>query len=221
MGKGKGNGQLLKFFEDEESFEKIKAGIEKELNAVGGGVNKQLAPRGEELSYLAGKTVADMALTWKIDEVAAVVRLLKLQPNMGVLTFGMSEADMLNFLKQKYIVLGSDGLESHPRGAGSFTKAISEYAIAKKFLPLKEMIYKATGLTAKIFKLKDRGVIKEGAYADIVIFDPITYKVNATYQDPAALATGVMAVFVNGKLAIEHDTFKEVLAGVPIRYNIQ
>ncbi len=217
----KGNAQLLKYLDDEESLAKIKTGLEKDLEAVGGGANKQLVPRSAELSYLVGKTVADMAITWKVDEVDAVIKLLKMQPNMGVLTFGMSEADMLNFLKQKYIVVGSDGLESHPRGAGSFAKAISEYSIAKKILPLKEMIYKCTGLTSKIFKLKDRGVIKDGTYADIVIFDPLAYKVNATYQDPAALATGVMAVFVNGKLAVENDKFTGALAGIPIRFNKQ
>ncbi len=170
----KGNKQLLSYLDDPASLAKIKTTIERSLQAIGGGESKQLVARSGELAYLNGQTVADVAKTWQIEEVDAVVRLFKMQPNMGVLTFGMAEEDMLNFLKQKYIAIGSDGLETHPRGAGSFAKAISEYAIAKKVLPLKEMIYKSTGLTAKIFKLKDRGVIMAGAFADIVIFDPVT-----------------------------------------------
>lgn len=217
----KGHAQMLQNFEDPALLEKIKAEIKDDLASIGGGSKKQLVSRTTALSYLTGKTVADMAQIWKISEEDAVVRLLKMQPNMSCLTFGMSESDMLNFLKKPYVMLGSDGFETHPRGAGTFSTAISEYALAKKVMPLKEMIYKGTGLTAKIFKLKDRGVIKEGAIADIVVFDPKTYKTNATYQAPAELSTGVQAVFVNGKLAVENDVFNGTLAGKPIRFNQQ
>lgn len=216
-----GHTKMLQHFDNPESLEKIRTHLTTDLASIGGGAKKQLVSRNKALSYLNGKTVADMATQWNITEEDAVIRLLKMQPNMGCLTFGMSEEDMLNFLKKPYIAVGSDGGETHPRGAGSFAKVISEYAIEKKVLPLKEMVYKCTGLTAKIFKLKNRGLIKEGAFADIVIFDPLTYKANASYQEPADLATGVHAVWVNGKLVIENDTFNGVLAGKPIRYNQQ
>lgn len=216
-----GNTKMLQHLDDPTSLEKIRTYITNDLANIGGGSKKQLVSRTKALSYLTGKTVADMAQLWKISEEETVIRLLKMQPNMGCLTFGMSEEDMLNFLKQPYIVVGSDGGETHPRGAGTFSTAIGEYTLTKKLMPLKEMIYKCTGLTAKIFKLKNRGVIKEGFIADIVVFDPKNYKTNATYQSPAELSTGVQAVFVNGKLAVENDVFNGTLAGKPIRFNQQ
>ncbi len=217
----KGVQKMMAFFDDPESLEKIKQHLVNDLAAIGGGTKKQLVARSKPLAYLTGKTVTDMAKLWNIDEVEAVIRLLKMQPNMGCLTFGMDETDMLNFLKKTYIAVGSDGGETHPRGAGTFAKVISEYAIQQKLIPLKEMIRKSTGLTAKIFKLKDRGEIAVGKIADIVVFDPAAYQVNATYQDTAAPATGVQAVIVNGIQVIENDHFTGRLVGKPIRFNRQ
>lgn len=216
-----GHTKMLANFDNEESLAKIMTHLTNDLRTVGGGQKKQLVARSKALSYLTGKTVADMAKIWSISEEETVVRLLKMQPNMGCLTFGMDENDMFNFLKKPYIAVGSDGGETHPRGAGSFAKVIGEFAIERKIMPLKEAIYKSSGLTAKIFKLKDRGVIKTGAYADILIFDPKNYRNNADYQNTAALATGVQAVFVNGQHVVEDDTYKDVLAGRIIRFNKQ
>lgn len=213
-----GTEAMLKNFEDPEALEKLRISIAKSLN---NGEGKLLATRNKSQADLNGKTIAELAKTWGIPEEDAVIKVLKINPSITAISFGMDEADILNFVKQPYIVIGSDGSESHPRGAGTFAKSISEYAIRQKLLPLKEMIHKCTGLTADIFKLKDRGVIKEGAIADIVVFDPQTYKANATYEQPAEKATGVQAVFVNGKQVIENDEYNGTLAGKVIRYNQQ
>jgi len=216
-----GTAAMLKNFEDPESLEKLRTSIAKSLKSSGGGEGKLLATRNKSQADLNGKTIADLAKTWDISEEDAVIKVLKINPSITAISFGMDEGDILNFYKQPYIVVGSDGSDSHPRGAGTFAKSIGEYAIQQKLIPLKEMIYKCTGLTASIFKLKDRGVIKEGAIADIVVFDPKTYKANSTYQSPAELATGVQAVFVNGQQVINNDEYNGTLAGKVIRYNQQ
>lgn len=213
-----GTAAMLKNFEDPESLEKLRVSIAKSLKS---GDGKLLSTRNKAFADLNGKTIAELAKIWEIPEEDAVIKVLKMNPSITAISFGMDEADILNFYKQPYIVVGSDGSDSHPRGAGTFAKSISEYAIQQKLIPLKEMIHKCTGLTANIFKLKDRGVIKEGAIADIVIFDPKTYKANSTYQTPAALATGVQAVFVNGEQVIENDVYNGTLTGKIIRYNQQ
>ncbi|GAB1464346.1 N-acyl-D-amino-acid deacylase family protein [Pedobacter sp.] len=213
-----GTAGMLKNFENPELLPKLRETIAKNLK---NGDGKLLSTRNKDFASLNGKTIAELAKAWQIPEEDAVIKVLKMNPSITAISFGMDEADILNFYKQPYIVVGSDGGESHPRGAGTFAKSISEYAIQQKIMPLKEMIYKCTGLTAEKFKLKDRGVIKEGAIADIVIFDPKTYKANSTYQNPTELATGVQAVFVNGQLVIENDVYNGSLAGKVIRYNKQ
>ncbi len=216
-----GTAAMIASFDDAEALAKITEAVARSLKSSGGGVGKLLSTRNKSQQYLNGKTIADMAQTWGITEEDAVIKVLRINPTITAISFGMDEADIINFLKQPYIVVGSDGSDTHPRGAGSFAKVISEYAIQQNVLPLKQMIHKSTGLTARIFKLKDRGVIKEGAFADIVIFDPKTYKANATYQKPADLATGVKAVIVNGELVIENDEYNGTLAGKVIRFNQQ
>lgn len=217
-----GTAAMLKNFEDHAALVKIKAAVARGLKSSGGGAGKLLATRNSATrAELNGKTIEDLAKTWGVPEEDAVIKALTMNPTVTAISFGMNEDDVINFIKQPYISIGSDGSASHPRGAGSFAKVIGEYSLEKKILPLKEMIYKCTGLTAQTFKLKDRGIIKKGAMADIVVFNPDTYKANSTYESPAELATGVDAVFVNGQLVIQNDTFTGELAGKVIRYNQQ
>lgn len=215
-----GNKEMLKNFDDPEKLARIKAALAKKLEN-GGGARQMLSTRVKTMTNINGKMIEEVAKMWGMSQADVVISVLKRNPTIGVISFGMQENDVLNFLKQPYVVVGSDGSQTHPRGAGSFAKVIGEYAIKDKIMPLKEMIYKCTGLTASIFNLKDRGVVKVGAFADIVIFDPTSYRDNSTYQEPAALATGVQAVFVNGKLTVADDVFNGVLAGKPIRFNKQ
>ncbi len=215
-----GTKEMVKYFDDSEKLEQIKISLTKKLGN-GGGATQMLSTRSKSMAEINGKTIEEVSKIWGMSQEDVVIAVLKRNPTIGVISFGMQEEDVINFLKQPYIVVGSDGSESHPRGAGSFAKVINEYAIDQKIMPLKQMIYKCTGLTAKMFNLKDRGIIKEGAIADIVIFDPKMYKSNSTYQNPAAFATGIQSVFVNGDLVIKNDKYNGKLPGKVIRYNQQ
>jgi N-acyl-D-amino-acid deacylase len=99
-------------------------------------------------------------------------------------------------------MIGSDGLphdaSPHPRLWGSFPRVLGHYGRALGLFPLEKAVHKMTGLTAKNFGLKGRGVLEEGAYADLTLFDAETVDEAATYEAPIAPALGIEAVIVNG-----------------------
>jgi N-acyl-D-amino-acid deacylase len=104
-------------------------------------------------------------------------------------------------------MIGSDGLphdtHPHPRLWGTFPRVIGHYARDLGLFPVETAIHKMTGLPARVFKLQGRGNIAEGAYADLVVFDPQTIIDRATDDDPKQYSAGVDTVFVNGRLSWE------------------
>jgi N-acyl-D-amino-acid deacylase len=116
----------------------------------------------------------------------------------------MDEADVQRILKFDQTMIGSDGLphdaSPHPRLWGSFPRVLGHYGRLLGLFSLETAVYKMTGLTAKNFGLKDRGVLREGAYADLTLFDADTVDEAATYATPIAPARGIEAVIVNGTM---------------------
>jgi N-acyl-D-amino-acid deacylase len=101
-------------------------------------------------------------------------------------------------------MIGSDGLphdaSPHPRLWGSFPRVLGHYSRKLKLFPLETAVHKMTGLTARNFGLADRGVLKEGAFADLALFDAETVDAAATYENPVAAARGIATVIVNGQV---------------------
>jgi N-acyl-D-amino-acid deacylase len=116
----------------------------------------------------------------------------------------MDEADVQRILAFEHTMIGSDGLphdaSPHPRLWGSFPRVLGHYARGLSLFPLETAVYKMTGLTAKTFGLKDRGVLKKGAHADITVFDAATVGEAASFAQPIQPAKGIDAVIVNGAL---------------------
>jgi N-acyl-D-amino-acid deacylase len=106
----------------------------------------------------------------------------------------------------------------HPRSYGCFARKIGKYAIEDKIIPLEQAIRSCSGLPADILKLPQRGYLKKGYFADVVVFDPKTYRDKATYEQPHQYATGVRYLFVNGRLAIDNREFANLLAGRVLRH---
>jgi N-acyl-D-amino-acid deacylase len=104
-------------------------------------------------------------------------------------------------------MIGSDGLphddHPHPRLWGTFPRVLGHYSRECGLFPLHTAVHKMTGLSAKTFRLKGRGVLAEGNFADLVVFDPETVIDRATYDKPKQLSVGIDKVFVNGVLAYE------------------
>jgi N-acyl-D-amino-acid deacylase len=132
------------------------------------------------------------------DEAIAVLR------PAGAIYFAMDEGDVQRILAFEPTMVGSDGLPHdaapHPRLWGSFPRVLGHYARDLGLFPLETAVHKMTGLTARTFGLQDRGAVREGAYADLTIFDPGTVGAAATFARPIQPAHGIEAVIVNGAL---------------------
>lgn len=118
----------------------------------------------------------------------------------GVVCHSMKDSDISTFYRQPWVMVSSDGGigSRHPRGAGSYPRVLGRYVRELRWLTLPEAIRKMTSLPAQRFKLKDRGMIRAGFKADLVVFEPKTIIDRATFQEPQLTAEGVQRVFVNG-----------------------
>jgi N-acyl-D-aspartate/D-glutamate deacylase len=152
---------------------------------------------------------------------------LEIERNGGaqIINFGMSDEDMRLIMRQLFVATASDGSSQvpadsvpHPRSYGCFPRKIGRFAIQDRVISVEQAIRSASGLPADILRLKDRGYLKPGQVADVVVLDPKTYRDRATFEKPHQYATGVRYLFVNGKTAIEEGKTTGVLAGKPLRH---
>ena len=150
---------------------------------------------------MGGRDLADIAAEWGVDIHAAARRL----DPAGAIYFQMDEDDVRRVMSFPLAMIGSDGLphdaHPHPRLYGTFPRVIGHYARDEGLFPLETAIRKMTGLTAETFRLRDRGRIAPGAFADLVVFDPETIIDRATYDDPRVVSAGIDEVYVNGTLS--------------------
>ena len=116
-------------------------------------------------------------------------------------------------MRQPWVMSGSDASTGHPRAFGSFARLYSEYVVRRRVLSLRKFIERSTVLPADTFGLVDRGRLRAGAFADIVVFDPRSFAPRATYERPTLFATGVRSVFVNGVAAVDDGALTGAAAG--------
>jgi N-acyl-D-amino-acid deacylase len=175
---------------------------------------------------LVGKTIAQIATARgqsPPDTYLALIRdaeaYAKANPGVtrveAVIGTSMAAKDVADFTAWPWASISSDGmlLGLHPRGKGAFAKVLRLYVREEKRLTLAEAVRKMTSLAADSVGIKDRGVVRAGAYADLVLFDPDTITDNATNANPEALATGVSRVWVNGAPVYEDGQPTHVFAG--------
>jgi N-acyl-D-amino-acid deacylase len=145
-----------------------------------------------------GRDVADIAREMGVSQEEAVARL---RP-AGAIYFSMHEDDVQRILKFEDTMVGSDGIphdiKPHPRLWGTFPRVLGHYSRDIGLFPLETAVYKMTGLTAEKFGLRDRGVLKAGAFADITLFDAAEIGDGATFDVPTTPARGIHTVLVNG-----------------------
>ncbi len=147
------------------------------------------------------------------------------QGGAQIVNFSMNEEEVRLFMKEDYVATASDGSAMvpadtvpHPRSYGTFPRKIGRYAIEDKFISLEQAIRSASGLAADILKLPQRGYLKAGYFADVVVFDPKTYRDKATFDRPHQYPTGVVYLFVNGRRVIDQGRFTGTLAGRVLRH---
>ncbi|WP_421723143.1 N-acyl-D-amino-acid deacylase family protein [Bauldia sp.] len=154
------------------------------------------------ISYpeMSGRDLADIAAEWRCSQQDAARRL---SPAGGIY-FQMDEADVRRILAYPPTMIGSDGLphdsHPHPRLWGTFPRVLGKFCREEGLFSLEDAVYKMTGLSASRFGLTDRGVVREGAYADLVLFDADEIIDRATFEEPTRPAHGIDRVFVNGKI---------------------
>jgi len=166
--------------------------------------------KNEKLKPLLGKSLTEVAKArGKSGEETLIDLVVEDDSRVGAAYFLMSEGNVELGLKQPWTSLGSDAESSapegvflksstHPRAYGNFAKFLGHYVRDRKLMPLEEGIHRLTGLPATNWKLRDRGCLNPGCFADVVVFDPATITDHATYKSPQQYATGVSDVFING-----------------------
>jgi N-acyl-D-amino-acid deacylase len=150
---------------------------------------------------MAGRSLAQIAASWNTTQLEAAKQL---QP-AGAIYHSISEEDMRRILRHPATMIGSDGLPNdplpHPRLWGTFPRVLGKYCRDEKLFSLPEAVHKMTGMPAQRFRIAQRGLIREGYHADLVLFDPETVLDTATFADPMRAAVGIERVWVNGCLS--------------------
>lgn len=169
------------------------------LADVGGPANITIVSCRAHPSY-EFKTMDEISKQEKITPVELYMKIVR-DGGAGVVCHSMKEPDIRTFYRQPWVMVSSDGGigSRHPRGAGSYPRVLGRYVREQRWLTLPEAIRKMTSLPASRFKLADRGLIRAGFKADVVLFDPQRVIDRATFKEPELIAEGVKRVFVNGQ----------------------
>ncbi|HEX4783855.1 MAG TPA: D-aminoacylase [Candidatus Sulfotelmatobacter sp.] len=182
-----------------------------------------------DLKKYDGKTLAQVAKEQGKEPLDALMDFVTADKGQtGAIYFIASENDLRYGLQQTWTSIGLDGSETsldgplfdphnHPRAFGSMPRFLGHYVREEHLLPLEQGVRKITSLPAQRERLRDRGLLREGFFADITIFDPVTIIDKATYESPAGMSEGVKFVFVNGKLEYEGGKLTGTNAGRVLR----
>jgi N-acyl-D-amino-acid deacylase len=188
---------------------------------IGVAQNPKLVP-------LQGKRLSEIAKLWNKDPMDALFDFLMEDPFADVAVFGMSQPDVTLALQQPWVAIDNDssgtspdgilGQEHpHPRAYGTFPRILRKYVREEKALTLEDAIRKFSALPAQRLRLADRGVLKAGMWADLVVFDPAIVRDLATFDNPNQLSEGMEYVLVNGSPVIEQGKMTGVLPGKVLR----
>ena len=202
--------EFLKRLTSSEMKERLQTEILREMNKRGGPNRIVIAEIGSTKNMeLSGKNLSETAKIWHCTPEVAVMRLLREEKAaVGAVYFSLSEDDVVAILSNDQVSIGSDGMgmnaeedckrSTHPRSYGTFPRILGLYAREKRTLSLTRAIHKMTGLAADRVRLRDRGLIKPGFAADLVLFDPVRVQDRSTFDRPHQYATGVVYTWVNG-----------------------
>ncbi len=185
--------------------------------------------KNPEMRHLVGKNLIEIAeMRGKSPEETAMDLVAEDNSRVGTIYFMMSEENIKKKLKLPWVSFGSDATamapegvflnsSTHPRAYGNFARVLGKYVRDEKVLSLEEAIRRMTSLPATNFKLKNRGAIADGYFADLAIFDPDKISDVATFEEPHQYAAGMRHVLVNGVLALENGAHTGDFSGRFVR----
>jgi len=202
-----GAAALVKRLEDPATRAKIRAEMAPNLERRAGPGAIMIRSFAADPS-LEGKRLDEIARIQGKDPLDAAIDMLK-RGGAPTVSFNMNEKDIEAFMRRPWTMTSTDGglpvfglTSEHPRAYGAFPRKLRNYVLDKPVITMQHAIHVATGLPAKVFAIPDRGRLRPGAFADVIVFDPATVRDTATYQKPHAYAVGMDYVFVNGSAAL-------------------
>jgi N-acyl-D-amino-acid deacylase len=194
--------------------------VKQGLDDVGGAANILIASCAAHRDF-EGKTLEVVAREKGITPVEAYMLIVR-DKGASIVCRSMTEGDIKTFYQQPWVMVSSDGGvgSRHPRGAGTFTKVLGRFAREHRWFSLEEAVRKMTSMPAARLGLRDRGVIRQGMKADLVIFDPKRITDRSTFKEPELVSEGVSRVFVNGAVVWSDGKTSGQLPGSVIRKNL-
>ncbi len=211
-----GKKQMLRRARDPARRPGLLVEMEANLNRRGGA--EALLVTSAHDRRLAGKTLAAIARSWDKRPVEAAIDIIAAGSNQ-VASFNMNEQDIENFMRQDFVMTGSDGSANHPRKYGTFPRKLRRYVYDQPVITLPFAIRSSSALAAETFGIAERGELRVGYFADVIVFDEKTVADRATYERPELPAVGVQHVIVNGQIAIDDGEYTGALAGRALRKN--
>ena len=195
------------------------AAVAKGLADVGGAANVLIVACRAHADY-EGRTLEEIARARKATPVDVYMQIVK-DGGAGVVCRSMIERDIQTFYTQPWVMVASDGGIGgrHPRAAGTFPRVLGRFVREKRWFTLEEAVRKMTSLPAKRLGLTDRGLLREGMKADLVMFDPTRVLDRSTFKEAGLLSVGIERVFVNGEPVWEQGKTTGRLPGVVLRKN--
>jgi len=217
-----GSEALLERLATPEERSRIREDIVENLDRRGGAARLQFSNHRADPS-IEGRTMQEVADERGVEPADLAMELTE-AGGAGLVSFNMDEGDIATLMRQPWTMTASDGGLTamgrgtpHPRYYGTFPRKVRKYVVEEGVLDLPDAIRTMTSLPAAVLGLPDRGVIREGAVADIAVFDLARLTDKATYADPHQFAEGMVYVFVNGELAIREGNFTGGLHGKVLR----
>ena len=225
-----GTGAFLGRLEDPEHRPALEAYCREKVAQLGSWNSVQISSIGSgKNGWLRGRRLGDGAREAGEEPFEMALRLLREENgSVGMIGFGMSEENTARVLTHPLGMICSDGSvfapsgplsggSPHPRSYGTFPRVLGHYVREERIMPLETAIHKMTGLPARKIQVEDRGVVRPGAFADLVAFDPSTVRDTATFTDPHRYPEGIELVVVNGAVTVREGAMTGTLAGRPVR----
>ncbi|MGJ7558896.1 N-acyl-D-amino-acid deacylase family protein [Variovorax sp. RB3P1] len=207
-----GRSAMLNRFDNPADQQRLHADMRENLRMRGG--PESILFSAGNLKYV-GKTLADVSKASNVDPIDAAIAVLR-DGDLMIASFNQSDGDVRAFMKRPWVMTSSDSSPGHPRAYGTFAQKYAQYVVKEHTISMAQFINSSSALTADTLGLVQRGHLRPGYFADVVVFDPARYAAKATYTQPTLLSEGVVVVLVNGQLAVDGGKPTGVGAGVPL-----
>ena len=212
-----GNDSLQARIADPATKANILAAMRENLRRRGGDSTLLLINGGPNAKPYIGKYLKQVAADQGMPPSETALELIRQGIDMGVASFNMTEADIETFMKDPFVMTSSDGSGGHPRLYGTYPRKIRRYVLDKPVITMQRMVQASSAQVADVYGIKERGWLKPGFYADVIVFDPKTVREEATYVEPTKLSVGMRWVFVNGTAAVAEGEPTGAMAGRGLR----